>query len=350
MTTYEPLNIGSLTTTFVPPERCTDRNDIYNIYSTVGEGVGPYQLQGPIDIRNCYPPGYDPIRGAYFSPGICPEGFTVACSKLVSVGALTETIHTCCPTGNRHVCISEPIRKLHSTLICMSPLIGAGNSWTIDPITQLWGDETKVTSISGSIGGAAVNAYGIEVRFQSTDFVSTTESSVASSAESSSVIANSNSAQSRTTIGSSQPAETAQPSPSAATPSETGSVENSGGDGLGTGAIAGIAVGSAMGGLLIGALLLWLWIRRRRQRVAGAAQPDTWRPGKDKSHETKPKPHELPVVNPQELATDDGSNHWRAMKPSPAYDPTPASYHSPAPTAQPGTSPPPLELEGSGVR
>lgn len=96
--TFEPTSLGSLTTTFTPPARCTDRNDIYNVYFGDPDNPGVYQLQGPLDIRGCYPPQYGPTRGAYYSPGICPEGFTVACSRLNSVGALTETIHTCCPT------------------------------------------------------------------------------------------------------------------------------------------------------------------------------------------------------------------------------------------------------------
>lgn len=92
--------------------------------------------------------------------------------------------------GNRHVCITDPVRVLHSTFVCNSFITGAGDSWTIDPITQISNGETSVTSLAGAIGQAAINAYGIEVRFQSTDFVST-ESSVTSSLGSSSSVENS---------------------------------------------------------------------------------------------------------------------------------------------------------------
>ncbi|ROT37216.1 hypothetical protein SODALDRAFT_334302 [Sodiomyces alkalinus F11] len=330
--TLEPSSLGSLTTTFTPPARCTDLNDIYNIYSDVGPDIGAYQLQGPIDIRNCYPPDYNPLRSAYFSPGICPEGFTIACSRFNSVGAVTETVHTCCPTGIRHQCITDPVRRLHSTLICQSSLTGAGGLWTIDPITQISGGETTVTTLVGRNGGPAINAYGVEVRFQSTDFVST-ESSVTTSAESSSA------------PSSSQPPETAESS-SAPTPSETGTSGDSGGEGLGTGAIAGIAVGAAAGGILLGALLIWLWFRRRR-RGRAAADADALPPGGmvEAKPGPKPLPHELPGHQQHELpAANDGSRHWREFKTSPGHNSTAHSYYSPP--IQSAT--PPVELDGTG--
>lgn len=83
-----------LTTTFTPAPTCTA--DIYttSIYYSIG-GLEPSQ---------CFPSGWA-STSQYYSPGLCPAGYTEACSSLVSAGTVTETQATCCPT---YVYLSDP--------------------------------------------------------------------------------------------------------------------------------------------------------------------------------------------------------------------------------------------------
>jgi hypothetical protein len=94
-----------LTTLFVPPNSCL--TDVYWYSFTSGQtpqvlgtgiGVGsPGQhYLGLPGSSGCLPTGWAPCD--YYSPGICPGGYTIACSSSHSVGGtVTETVATCCP-------------------------------------------------------------------------------------------------------------------------------------------------------------------------------------------------------------------------------------------------------------
>lgn len=93
----------ALTTTFTPPASCFDTSTILDVWTTVcaaGLASCQYQVlgQAPDGSKTCMPPGYTPGGNNYYSPGICPSGYATACSSLNSVGSLTETVATCCPT------------------------------------------------------------------------------------------------------------------------------------------------------------------------------------------------------------------------------------------------------------
>lgn len=85
----------ALTTTFSPSPFCTV--DIYRINATETEGWY-FDHLGPLASTSaCFPSGWAPDSSVYFSPAVCPSGYTIACSSLLSLGSVTETRATCCP-------------------------------------------------------------------------------------------------------------------------------------------------------------------------------------------------------------------------------------------------------------
>ncbi|KAJ5716735.1 hypothetical protein N7493_008646 [Penicillium malachiteum] len=121
---------------------------------------------GPEDWSTCYPSGYD--TQSYFSPGECPSGYTTAGVSFFSLGNEVETRAICCPSGyNAQTGESLP---WYSTNPCTSSNtdIPATASFTID------GVETS------SVGTFGINAKGISIRRQSTDFASATCTGISS--------------------------------------------------------------------------------------------------------------------------------------------------------------------------
>lgn len=89
-------NIGPLTTTFTAPSSCATATGLYQIWPSHGTY---YYQQGPLLSRpECYPSGYEAEPSQYYSPGVCPSGYTAACSSANAVETATETAYTCCPT------------------------------------------------------------------------------------------------------------------------------------------------------------------------------------------------------------------------------------------------------------
>lgn len=102
MTTTAP--VPALTTTFAPPESCLVS---YSQYTYSGSTLACYaddnsQIPcvfmhlGPATgspVSACLPSSYTPTASFYYSPGICPSGYQLACSS--TSGA--ETRGTCCP-------------------------------------------------------------------------------------------------------------------------------------------------------------------------------------------------------------------------------------------------------------
>lgn len=95
--------VPALTTTFTPASSCTI--DLYKlqypgITCALGTSLIPcefFHLGVDSSASKCFPLGWSDSTAAYFSPGICPDGYTEACSS--TVGA--ETRATCCPSyGN----------------------------------------------------------------------------------------------------------------------------------------------------------------------------------------------------------------------------------------------------------
>ncbi|PMD57916.1 uncharacterized protein K444DRAFT_533093, partial [Hyaloscypha bicolor E] len=89
-------SVGSLTTTFTPPSSCLAS------FQTTGWSQSLTNLgflfAGPVTTSGCMPDNFQFSSTNFYSPGICPVGYTTACHSSIPVGTLTETVVTCCPT------------------------------------------------------------------------------------------------------------------------------------------------------------------------------------------------------------------------------------------------------------
>ncbi|KAI8627205.1 hypothetical protein F5Y19DRAFT_487142 [Xylariaceae sp. FL1651] len=137
----------------------------------------PYYIQGPVEQTSCYPSNYAGNTQQYYSPALCPTGFTAPCRSEYRTGTIVETVLTCCPTQENYQCQTAPLRVWESTLGCTSMI----DSVTTIAVSQVMGGSTLRTT-QKLITTDGINAYSIQVRYQSTDFVmSTTATPVASS-------------------------------------------------------------------------------------------------------------------------------------------------------------------------
>ena len=93
------MSVPALTTTFTPVSSCTI--DIYKLLQTdmtCSDGSSAvacnfFHLGFTTSTSDCFPSGWSPSSAAYFSPGICPVGYTEACKSVFN----SETRATCCP-------------------------------------------------------------------------------------------------------------------------------------------------------------------------------------------------------------------------------------------------------------
>ncbi|RYP48669.1 hypothetical protein DL768_005513 [Monosporascus sp. mg162] len=159
--------IGALTTTFTPPAACATSTGLYLV--DCGEDCS-YHAKGPLETTACYPSEYDPhISSGYYSPGICPSGYTEACSRAENVGTVTEWAYTCCPSveSNLYSCLPTAYLEWDLTLGCQITM--SSGSFTLFDITatELNGQMSVQSSTVGN--DFRINAHAIEVRRQSTD-------------------------------------------------------------------------------------------------------------------------------------------------------------------------------------
>jgi len=99
---------SALTTTFTQPPDCLTTTPVHITWTTgcrYGGTECPYVIEGPRlpEQPSCFPSGFNPTTTAYFSPGLCPSGYTPACTELNSAATITETVYTCCPELVCHV-------------------------------------------------------------------------------------------------------------------------------------------------------------------------------------------------------------------------------------------------------
>ena len=73
--------VGPLTTTFTPPAQCSSSMGVTSLLPT---GI---IAQGPFNLQECYPSGYQPAS-IFYSPGVCPSGYTPACSRSNTIGTV----------------------------------------------------------------------------------------------------------------------------------------------------------------------------------------------------------------------------------------------------------------------
>jgi hypothetical protein len=154
---HTPTTSIPLTTTFTPSPSCL--SDYY--------WIGSFISLGPPSTTACLPSGWQ-LTSQHFSPGQCPSGYVIACSTSIALGSLTETQATCCPSS--YSCQTGDNWPWFSTEPCARSFDAFPIASTLSITTMVNG----VTTVSPSVlthGG--VNAYGISIRWQSTDFAIT---------------------------------------------------------------------------------------------------------------------------------------------------------------------------------
>lgn len=177
------MSVLALTTTFVPASSCL--TDVYLYYTSLKSQTHPYYFYslGPPDTSDCFPSGWEPVTTTYFSPGVCPHGYDVACSNYNFIGTLTETIATCCPKlDSKHSLWKLRGLKtnsgLHSGYTCY---IGPGwytGEACASEITSSRFITVTTTNPQGSgttqtelLVGDGINAFGVIIQYQSSDFI-----------------------------------------------------------------------------------------------------------------------------------------------------------------------------------
>ncbi|TPX07245.1 uncharacterized protein E0L32_010839 [Thyridium curvatum] len=261
------MDIASLTTVFTPAASCISNIYLFEnaSYTCVGGKktvpCGEYHLGPTTPSTACLPTGWSPATDAYFSPGIhCPSGYTTACSNVITVGIVTETRATCCPSS--YNCQTASNLPFYSSEVCSF----ANPVWNTFVYTSSVFGGDFVTSSQTANG---INAYGIKLRWQSSDIATATPTTTPEITP-------------EAVPGSSQRLASSMP---------TG-LTRGGSTGLSAGAKAGIGVGAAAAVvfLLAGALLLWRRLRRQRSGQGHASEKDA-----------TSRPHEV-----------DGESAWKA--------------------------------------
>ncbi|KAI1113267.1 hypothetical protein F5Y14DRAFT_418301 [Nemania sp. NC0429] len=228
-------NLGPLPTDFEESLECArNLNQLY--WVTITTNNFGYFIQGPVEQTSCFPSGYNGSRSQYYSPAQCPVGFTTACSAT----KLSETIVTCCPTQSEYKCHSSSDFTWQSTLGC-ELAVSTGEVFFVTVVTDGGGKTSQSTTTIDGPGG--FNAYAVQIRYQSTDFASTTALSTPTKSSTIAV---------------------------PTTPTTTPKTENDNNttnqdNGLSPGAAAGIAIG-AIAGVLIVVAIIWYLIRRNAWR------------------------------------------------------------------------------------
>ncbi|KAK3302876.1 uncharacterized protein B0T15DRAFT_258284 [Chaetomium strumarium] len=314
--------LGPLTATWTMPKSCSVH--VVNC-ATCSEGFRGQQCvtrDGSVqasDHTTCWPPAatrvpapQPPFIGwGFYSPGMaCPAGYTTACTA--QYGGRSEwdveftlvpgeTAIGCCPEGfqctnrNGNTCIAvastgTPISVATGMCSGSSGLASVSQAVFADVITV-----TTTTTATDATGTAVVQtitremvllAPMFQLNHQSSDLVpattrpsSTTLSTAPSGFPSSSA---------PIPPGSGTDSETAS---STSVPASSGNAQS----GLSTAATIGVGVGAALGGILLTAVVGYMWFKRRRE----VARPPPEVPG----WESNGKPHPVYVYGPQHWVT-----------------------------------------------
>ncbi|KAJ5480244.1 hypothetical protein N7530_005753 [Penicillium desertorum] len=279
MTATTPL---ALTTTFSPPPACTTDTwyieyvkGVYYYTTSISNSLeGWFLSQGPTDWSSCFPSGYEATTAFYYSPGVCPSGYSIADSTVISIGISSETRATCCPSS--FTAQHGDGMVWYSTNRCYSDNTDTNHVWTY----------TQGGTITSQTMSGGLNAKAVFVRWQETDFqtTATTDSKATSTGSTA-----------RNAISSSGPLATAT----------TATTDQRGGSSQGGSSrawIAGPVIGVVVGCALIALAATWYNRRRWRQKGSMGAEPSS-KPPTDPPHDMAelyqdPKVFEAPCNHP----------------------------------------------------
>ncbi|KAJ4392106.1 hypothetical protein N0V93_005728 [Gnomoniopsis smithogilvyi] len=227
---------GPLTTVFTTPDFC---KELY----------WQNTATGPLSSSVCMPPRFHQLwdySWGFYSPGICPSGYTKGCSFPTSLASTSlgmiyfggpvdngETVQVCCPTG--YECLTN-------TVSSYSKCISTGASDLAFAIQVRWKEsDLSILETDPTVPGSKYSSPA--------SVTATTTQSGASSSGSSGTAAVETSVASDTT--------------SAATSDEENSASSGG---LSSHATIGLAAGAMALAFLLSALLFFLWRCRKRRR------------------------------------------------------------------------------------
>ncbi|KAI1475902.1 hypothetical protein F4774DRAFT_394992 [Daldinia eschscholtzii] len=235
-------NLGPLTTAYQP--HGTGCHSIH-----VGITLDVTFLQHGT-TSGCLPPGFQRYDGFYYSPGICPQGYTYACTAGVAVGTSSATAATCCPSS--YSCRPRPSddpNACHSFLASPTTYFVDVLSYSGDFITNLGTTSTYVNN------GSEALAKGLVVWRASND----AKWSMSTTSTASSIITVENTLRTTPDI----------PTMTSDAPIPTTQMTHRP-DSLSTGAKVGIGIGVSFGVLFfIGAVLAAYMIGRQKNRRMG---------------------------------------------------------------------------------
>ncbi|KAI1366215.1 hypothetical protein F5Y08DRAFT_337796 [Xylaria arbuscula] len=244
-------NLGPLTTTFTP--QGPDCSSTFLGRDSTNQWL-QYGIGGSSSSA-CYPDDFRPLDVYYYSPGICPSGYTTACTAQVALsGNKFEDQYTCCPES--YTC--DVNRPSNVSWACRSMFKGP-KTFEVNLFSFQTDSAASTSKVISSTASLVVTsnwllAYGPIIFPQKTD-VANTSASIDSA---STTINIATSTSSRNVSTTTSPAKTSSPT------------------GLGRGAIAGISVGSVVAGvLLIGAIALLVSRRWKRSANAKSTRVET---------------------------------------------------------------------------
>lgn len=253
----------SLTTIFTPPSSCSS---IITWNGNLFWQGGILQTNDP----NCFPASFSEIFDGYYTPGICPQGWTSA-GSLTGTGALVfntaESNAMCCPSGYSMVA-GEPVPGNNGDF-CASHLTGTLTN-VFSTTALLEGPIPETPSLTTLNADTLASPYAwqdvIQVRWQSTDTEILSLMATVSAAA---------------TMSSSPKSTPALASATSSAPSFQSSESGSAGSSssLSTGASIGIGIGVAVAAMiLIGFLILMVKRKWGKKREVAAAEstPEIW--------------------------------------------------------------------------
>jgi hypothetical protein len=91
-TSFITMSHYPLNTIFLPPSSCLNTQIIDSGINVLGPAATDSS------VTQCFPSGWATGSSNYFSPALCPEFYTGACTSTnTDVPGSTETVVTCCP-------------------------------------------------------------------------------------------------------------------------------------------------------------------------------------------------------------------------------------------------------------
>jgi hypothetical protein len=265
------ISMVALTTLFTPPSTCT------SLITWNGNRFWQAGIEQTND-PNCFPTSFASIFRSFYSPGVCPQGWTSTTSVSGAGHAvfdLNEMNAMCCPVG--YSMISSQADSSKGDLFCRRSLTGIlSNVYSTTALGQ--GPAPENPSLTTIDAATLASPYMfqdlIQVRWQSTDTDVLNLMSSISDAAARASTASSNTSPN----GSTSPMSSSISSPSSVSSSMSSSSSkiaavdsSSSADHLSGGVIAGIAMGSVIAVLVVFGLGLFVGLRKRKSNRAAPA-------------------------------------------------------------------------------